>query len=138
MIPFGLEKSILSHAEEFRTAHPEMDIELDLAHDGLKLSEQNRIMLYRVYQEAFNNILRHAQASRVCVRFSLDEDQAILEVQDNGVGFELPNRWVKLARQGHLGLVGAMEHAKEGWRKPGCHNRAWSGYLDPGSYPARP
>ena len=113
LIPFGLEKSILSHAEEFRTAHPEMDIELDLVHDGLKLSEQVRIMLYRVYQEAFNNILRHAQASRVCVRFSLDEDQAILEVQDNGVGFELPNRWVKLARQGHLGLVGAMERAKE-------------------------
>lgn len=113
LIPFGLEKSILSHAEEFRTAHPEMDIELDLVHDGLKLSEQVRIMLYRVYQEAFNNILRHAQASRVCVRFSLDEDQVILEVQDNGVGFELPNRWVKLARQGHLGLVGAMERAKE-------------------------
>ena len=91
-----------------------MEIELDLAHDGLKLSEQNRIMLYRIYQEAFNNILRHAQASRVCVRFCLDENQAILEVQDNGVGFELPNRWVKLARQGHLGLVGAMERAKEG------------------------
>ena len=45
---------------------------------------------------------------------ALDEGQAILEVHDNGVGFELPNRWVKLARQGHLGLVGAMERAKEG------------------------
>ena len=70
-------------------------------------------MLFRIYQEALHNILRHARANRVWVRFWLDEEQAILEVQDNGVGFELPNRWIKLARQGHLGLVGAIERTGE-------------------------
>jgi signal transduction histidine kinase len=113
LVPFGLEKTILSHAEEFQSAHPELQIELSLARDGRALSEQIRIVLFRIYQEALNNILRHAQASTVWIRFWLNEEQAILEIQDNGVGFELPSRWIKLARQGHLGLVGAIERAGE-------------------------
>jgi len=113
LVPFGLEKTILSHAEEFQSAHSELQIELSLAQDGQALSEPIRIVLFRIYQEALNNILRHAQASTVWIRFWLNEEQAILEVQDNGLGFELPNRWIKLARQGHLGLVGAIERAGE-------------------------
>ena len=109
----GLEKTILSHAEEFQNAHPELTIDLDLANDGQSLPEPGRIVLFRIYQEAFNNIVRHAQASHAWVRFKFDDAQALLEVQDDGVGFELPGRWIKLARQGHLGLVGAMERAKE-------------------------
>ncbi|OGO33999.1 MAG: hypothetical protein A2Z16_10275 [Chloroflexi bacterium RBG_16_54_18] len=113
LVPFGLEKTILSHAEEFQSTHPELQIELSLTQDGRALSEPIRIVLFRIYQEALHNILRHARANRVWVRFWLDEEQAILEVQDNGVGFELPNRWIKLARQGHLGLVGAIERTGE-------------------------
>jgi len=46
------------------------------------------------------------------VRFSLDHLQVILEVEDNGCGFTVPKRWIDLARQGHLGLVGASERAE--------------------------
>jgi PAS domain S-box-containing protein len=113
LIPFGLERTIVSHARGLQAAHPELKIELALAHDGQRLSEHIRIVLFRIYQEALNNVIRHAQASNVWVRFSLSRGQAILEIQDDGVGFELPNRWIKLARQGHLGLVGAMERAQD-------------------------
>ncbi len=113
LVPFGLEKTIKSHAGQFQATHPDLTINLDLAHDGQSLSEQVRIVLFRIYQEALNNILRHAQASKVQIRFSQEEERAILEIQDDGTGFELPNRWIKLARNGHLGLVGSMERAKE-------------------------
>jgi PAS domain S-box-containing protein len=113
LVPFGLEKTIRSHAEQFQSAHPELSISLNLVEDGQTLSEQLRIALFRIYQEALNNILRHAQASRVRVDFHLKGRQAILEIRDNGKGFKLPDRWIKLARQGHLGIVGAMERAKE-------------------------
>jgi PAS domain S-box-containing protein len=113
LVPFGLEKTIKSHTEQFQAAHPELTINLSLIQDSQSLSEQVRIALFRIYQEALNNIVRHAQASQVLVCFSLHEDQAILEIQDNGKGFELPNRWINLARQGHLGIVGAMERARD-------------------------
>jgi PAS domain S-box-containing protein len=113
LIPFGLEKTILSHIDGIKTTHPELEVHLDLAIDGHTLPEQQRIVLFRIYQEAFRNILRHAKATTVQVRFRLGEGQAILEVQDNGLGFEPPRRWIEFARQGHLGLVGAMERARE-------------------------
>jgi NarL family two-component system sensor histidine kinase LiaS len=69
--------------------------------------------LFRIYQESLNNILRHAQAKSVKIRFRLTAQKAILEIQDDGVGFDLPKQWVSLARQGHLGLVGAIERANE-------------------------
>lgn len=113
LIPFGLEKTIISHANELKAAHPELDVALDLSQDGQSLPEQQRIMLFRIYQEAFHNIIRHAQATKVWVRFKLENDLATLEVQDNGVGFKPPRRWIEFARQGHLGLVGAMERAMQ-------------------------
>jgi PAS domain S-box-containing protein len=113
LVPFGLEKTILSHVAEFQKAHPDLDISYKLAHDGHTLPERDRIVLFRIYQESINNILRHAHAKAVKIRFRLTTRKAILEVQDDGVGFELPRRWVGLARQGHLGLVGAMERASE-------------------------
>jgi signal transduction histidine kinase len=35
-----------------------------------------------------------------------------LEIKDDGRGFEVPGRLIHLARQGHLGLVGAAERAE--------------------------
>ncbi len=113
LMPFGLEKAILSHSEEFRTAHPDVAVELDLVHDGETLPEQVRIALFRIYQEALNNTLRHAEANKVLVRFWLNDGLASLEVDDNGKGFKLPEHWIELARKGHLGLVGSIERARE-------------------------
>ena len=46
------------------------------------------------------------------MRFELDDEQACLEVQDDGVGFKVPRRWIGLVREGHLGLAGASERAE--------------------------
>ena len=113
LVPFGLEKTIRSHVEQFQEAHPEVAIKLDLVEDGQTLSEPIRIVLFRIYQAALNNILRHSEADQVKIQFRLNNGQAILKIQDNGKGFTLPERWIDLARQGHLGIVGARERAKE-------------------------
>ena len=65
--------------------------------------------LFRVFQQSMMNIVRHAEASEVQVRFTLDAEEARLEVADNGKGFEVPPNWIKFARQGHYGLAGAAE-----------------------------
>jgi signal transduction histidine kinase len=68
--------------------------------------------LFRIYQQAITNVARHSGARNAFIRFDLDEDQVVLEVEDDGTGFEVPRRWVRLAREGHLGLVGAAERAE--------------------------
>lgn len=112
LAPYGLEKAIRSHAETLKQAHPELKINLALDEDGQTLPETIRMSLFRIYQVAITNVIRHAQATQVDVRFSLDEQQVVLDVRDNGRGFHVPKRWIDLARQDHLGLVGASERAE--------------------------
>ena len=64
LMPFGLEKAIRSHAEEFQASHSDLLVDLELVHDGQTLPEPVRIALFRIYQEALNNVVRHAQAKK--------------------------------------------------------------------------
>lgn len=112
LAPFGLEKTIRSHADSLRELYPDLLIQLDLTPDGSALPEETRMMLFRVYQELLNNVFRHAQATEVWVRFDLTETEVILEVKDNGVGFKAPEDWVELARKGNLGLIGVQERVE--------------------------
>jgi signal transduction histidine kinase len=67
--------------------------------------------LFRVVQEGLTNILRHAKASSVMVRLDQDHDLIILEICDDGVGFD-PQRLESLdpGKRG-LGLRGMRERA---------------------------
>jgi signal transduction histidine kinase len=112
LVPFGLEKAIRSHAEAFQNRYEKLTVHLDLMPDGHLLPEQIRLALFRIYQEMLNNVARHSQANEVTVRFQLDDRQAVLEIIDNGRGFQVPAAWVEMARHGHLGLVGAQERAQ--------------------------
>jgi PAS domain S-box-containing protein len=112
LAPFGLEKAIRSHADKFRQEYPQIRLNLDLFPDGQLLPEAVRLALFRIYQQMLMNVVRHANASQAWVRFALQDDQAILEIEDNGVGFEVPSRWIDLVREGHLGLAGAAERAE--------------------------
>lgn len=113
LVPFGLEAAIRSHAETFQKLYPDLTITLDLAADKQTLPEHTRLVLYRIYHEIMSNVAKHAGATQLLIRFTLDEENLLLEIQDNGSGFEIPERWLELVRQGHLGLAGAAERAAE-------------------------
>ena len=56
--------------------------------DADRLRPETEQELYRVAQEALNNVVRHAHASRATVRLDVRADWASVEVIDDGVGFE--------------------------------------------------
>jgi len=108
---FGLENAIRSHANDFVEKHPAINMHLSLAHDRQILPEKVRLALFRIFQQTLANVVRHADATEVRVRFSFDAEEAILEVSDNGKGFNVPPNWIQLVRHGHYGLAGAAERA---------------------------
>ena len=65
-------------------------------------------LLYRAAQEALRNVLAHAQARSVSVRVATTDDMAVLDVEDDGVGFDTE---VGAARfeGGHIGLRGLTD-----------------------------
>lgn len=70
--------------------------------------------LYRIAQEALNNVSKHSGTGEATVRLCLEGSPAYLEVEDHGRGFESG----KVARSTeHIGLWGMAERARElGWR----------------------
>ncbi len=112
LIEFGLERAIRSHADHFQETNTGVQIHLDLESDQQRLSQPARLALFRNYKSAVSNVVRHAQAQNLWVRFRIEGDQAILDVEDDGKGFEFTQRLVDLVRNGHLGLVGMFERAE--------------------------
>lgn len=108
---FGLENAIRSHANDIAEKHPNLNIQLSLAHDRQILPEKVRLALFRIFQQSLANVIRHAKATEVHVRFSFDAEEANLEITDNGRGFHVPSNWIDFVRQGHYGLAGAAERA---------------------------
>lgn len=111
LVPFGLETALRAHAERFQRTYPGLHIEMDLWHDEQTLPEPMRLALFRIYQEALNNILHHAEARHVMIQLRRDASVLRLALTDDGCGFLVPVRWIEFARQGHFGLLGIAERA---------------------------
>jgi signal transduction histidine kinase len=62
--------------------------------------------LYRIAQEALHNAIKHAQPTRLEVRLDCDESEVLLEIRDDGRGFEPTGSF-----PGHLGLRSMEERA---------------------------
>lgn len=74
-----------------------------------RLPPHIEVGLYRLAQEALNNTLKHAQASQVSISLTRVEGKAILEVADNGIGFDP----LLAESQGGMGLRGMRERAEQ-------------------------
>lgn len=110
--PFGLEVAIRDHVEKFREQNPDIQVHMHLMRDQQVLSDSLRLGLFRIYQQAMANVARHSNATEVFIRFGWDDEDITLEVQDNGIGFELPQQWIELVRQQHFGLMGVAERVE--------------------------
>ena len=60
---------------------------LNLPDNNIELNKELEICIYRVAQEALNNIIKHSKASEFTIDFTVTEDSATLIVSDNGIGF---------------------------------------------------
>jgi signal transduction histidine kinase len=70
------------------------------------------VTIYRIVQEALNNVRKHAQAHHASVSVRFLPRQIVLEVADNGIGFDVPGATTDLARSGSFGLMGLQERAQ--------------------------
>ena len=87
---------LLRHLTEAIAGRARLPVELKLEGDST-LPPDIQIALYRITQEALNNIAKHARASAVTVNLACRPDQTVLQISDNGVGFGpedvLPDRF---------------------------------------------
>ena len=84
----------------------------EIANEDGRLSREASLSIFRIYQEALNNIVRHSGAAQATVHFSLGEETAVLEVADNGSGMDVLPDLTTQAGQSYYGLAGMKERAE--------------------------
>ncbi|MBI3980323.1 MAG: GAF domain-containing protein [Chloroflexi bacterium] len=98
---------------EIRRLHEESGIAVDLDADGVRrLPPEAESCLFRVAQEALNNVRKHARASHVAVELEGGADWVRLTVRDDGVGFDSAARPDGTEKRRGFGLVGLRERAQ--------------------------
>lgn len=86
----GLIESIGDVMDDLKVAKNKMVIDLDLQNiSEEQIEDRRKLTLFRIVQEQLNNIVKHAEATRVLIRLSGEQDQIVLTVADNGVGFDV-------------------------------------------------
>ncbi|CAI2797161.1 Putative two-component system sensor kinase [Pseudomonas [fluorescens] SBW25] len=104
---FGLFKALDKEADRLREAAVSVQWSTGYAE---RLPSQVEIALFRIGQEAINNVLKHAQAGHVQLALALHDGQVSLRIDDNGKGFD-PGQPLDAQDAQHLGLATMHERA---------------------------
>ena len=102
----GLFQAIQQHAIQFGK---DMKIQVEVENEvpDLIIDMDKEIHIFRIFQEALNNVAKHAEATSVHVLITIDGDNLVLCIQDNGKGFDTSTR-----NSNTLGLTTIQERAK--------------------------
>ncbi len=100
----GLESALDAYLPTFEK-QTGIEVGYEKTGEGKELDRELSIHLYRVMQEALNNVARHSNSKSAAVRLRFLPASVVLEVQDEGIGFQ------ERVTQG-LGLISMRERAE--------------------------
>jgi len=103
--PLG--EQIERYIQDFATAY-QANVELRWAESPRPFTPEECIAIYRIVQESLQNARKHARADRMIVEACVELTDWVLEVQDNGVGFDPTAVGLQ---EDHWGLQGMRERA---------------------------
>ena len=103
---FGLVAALEWQTSEFQQRSG-IICECELPVEELPLDLERSTAVFRIFQEALTNIVRHAVASKVMIALRREAEVLVLEVRDNGKGIEEK----AILNRASLGLIGMRERA---------------------------
>jgi len=77
-----------------------------------KLDSETEVTIFRIIQEALNNVRRHSDANDVLITIKYAPEGLEISVRDNGKGFSFDKTISKLAAKNKLGIMGMQQRVK--------------------------
>ena len=105
----GLQASLQRYVQEFRD-RTGLDVQLAMDEMRERLTAAQEVAIFRIVQEALQNVRKHAKASKVAVKLQEKAGFWWISVEDNGVGFD-PTR-VRSGGKMTVGLESMHERAR--------------------------
>ena len=106
----GLASALNSFIREWSRTNG-IDAEFQCPDAEGRLSPEIETNLYRIIQEALNNVLKHASADRVSITMNYIGDEAVIVIEDDGSGFDTESEDIHTTESSGFGLVGMRERA---------------------------
>jgi signal transduction histidine kinase len=106
----GLVAALQWYIQEFNKRFP-IQTELSVEGDRIRLPSEYETVLFRITQEALNNVARHANASRAAVELEIEPTKVRLSICDDGRGFDLEEVLRGDGSHTGWGLLGIQERA---------------------------
>ena len=103
----GLSAAIRRVCTELSSAH-HITMHLEIAESPAGLTNDAELCLYRIVQEALHNVVKHSGAASVTVRLAVELGEMVLNVVDDGRGFDLLQRPMN-----GVGLISMRERARQ-------------------------
>jgi len=100
----GFIDAVKQHLKAFQNRY-KVQCRFENADNDLQFSSQQAVALFRIIQEALNNVAKHAKATEVNVRLKQKDDYLTLEIIDNGIGFDENQK----KNHDSYGLIGMKE-----------------------------
>lgn len=100
----GLVRTVFQYCEDFSEKNGVTVDFYSAGMDDLKLGFDTEINLYRLIQEALNNIKKHADAGRVTINLVASSPSIILRIEDDGKGFDMKDQLVTAMTEKRMGL----------------------------------
>ena len=100
----GLVKTVFQYCEDFSERTGVKVDYYSAGMDNLKLGFDAEINLYRLIQEALNNVKKHSGASRLIIRLLASFPDIVLRIEDNGKGFDVNDRLAAAVNEKRMGL----------------------------------
>jgi len=107
----GLSTAVKNHFLSL-SAQTKIAIDFTSTVKDRSIHESTAIVLYRVCQEALNNIVSHAKARAVAVQLTSKNGQINLAIQDDGCGFDTKKRVAFSRKSNKLGIIGMRERVE--------------------------
>ncbi|MDC0542852.1 PAS domain S-box protein [Methylophilaceae bacterium] len=104
----GLSETIKDEMNKWQSQHQALKVNLIIKGNIDLLGEVININVYRIIQEAMNNVVKHAKASTIKISLLKTKDTLKIECIDNGKGFDL----TILKKTKQFGLMGIKERAQ--------------------------
>jgi signal transduction histidine kinase len=108
----GIVVALRSLCREFEGLVPDMKIEHSLDVSEQDVPESLKIVVYRISQEALNNIAKHSRATSVSLTLTKRRDHLKLCIKDNGQGFDLRDALEKPGEMRGMGLSSMKERSE--------------------------
>lgn len=105
----GLLTALRNLADEFSNS-TDIKVKADLPDKEINLPESMALAIFRIVQEAFTNSRKYAKASEVNLEMFEDDGTLMLNLYDNGVGFDLDSPTI--ARHGLAGMKHRVQMLK--------------------------